>query len=104
MDGHKKIECRICLKTMRSDHLRRHMKRHEKKQPQKVEIENQFKLDVVALENEIISEINEYQRKLELGRGIKEIVLKLNAPTAGLSAEHREALELFEKQYCIRSK
>ena len=25
------VTCRICLKTMRSDHLKRHMKRHEKK-------------------------------------------------------------------------
>ena len=74
------------------------MKRHEKKQPQKVEIENQFKLDVVALENEIISEINEYQRKLELGRGIKEIVLKLNVPTACLSKENMEALQLFNNR------
>ena len=32
-----------------------------------------------------------------MGGGINEIVLKLNAPTAGLSAEHREALVLFEK-------
>ena len=77
------------------------MKRHEKKPisaDQVTEkIENQFKLDVVALENEIISEINEYQRKLELGREVKRIVLELNAPTAGLSKENMEALELFEK-------
>jgi hypothetical protein len=97
MDGHKRIECRICLKTMRSDHLRRHMKRNDHKPYQKVEIEYNSKLDVVALENEVISEWNEFMRKLELGRGINEIVLKLNTPTAGLSAEHREALELFRK-------
>ena len=52
---------------------------------------------MTALKNKVISEMNEYERKLELGRGIKEIVLELNAPTAGLSAEHREALVLFEK-------
>ena len=83
------------------------MKQHEKKQhqeevtpPQKKvceKIEYQSKLDVVALKNEVISEANEYQRKLELGRGIKEIVLKLNAPTAGLRREFVEALVLFEK-------
>ena len=32
MGRHKKVECRICLKTMRSDTLQRHMKTHEKKQ------------------------------------------------------------------------
>ena len=31
MGRHKKVECRICLKTMRSDILERHMKKHEKK-------------------------------------------------------------------------
>ena len=31
MGRHKKVECRICLKTMTSDHLVRHMKTHEKK-------------------------------------------------------------------------
>ena len=83
------------------------MKQHEKKQHQEEvtplqkevceKIEYNSKLDVVALKNEVISEINEYERKLELGRGIKEILLELNAPTACLSAEHREALVLFEK-------
>ena len=76
------------------------MKRNDHKPPQKKvceKIEYNSKLDVVALKNEVISEINEYERKLELGREIKEIVLELNALTAGLSAEHREALELFEK-------
>ena len=31
MGRHKQIECRICLKTMTSDHLKQHMKTHEKK-------------------------------------------------------------------------
>ena len=31
MGRHKKVECRICLKTMTSDHLVRHMKTHVKK-------------------------------------------------------------------------
>ena len=80
---------------------------NEKKTPQKEvtplqkevceKIEYQSTLDMTALKNSIVGQINEYERKLELGRGIKEIVLELNAPTACLSAEHREALELFEK-------
>ena len=84
------------------------MKRHEKKQhqeevtpPQKKvceKIEYQSKLDVVALKNEVISEANEYERKLELGRELKKIVLELNAPTAGLSKEKMEALQLFENR------
>ena len=31
MGRNRKVECRICLKTMTSDHLERHMKTHEKK-------------------------------------------------------------------------
>ena len=31
MGRNKKVECRICFKTMTSDHLKRHMKTHGKK-------------------------------------------------------------------------
>ena len=31
MGRNKQVECRICLKTMRSDTLERHMEQHEKK-------------------------------------------------------------------------
>ena len=34
---HKQVECRICLKAMRSDTLKRHMKTHEKKSNEKDE-------------------------------------------------------------------
>ena len=84
------------------------MKQHEKKPYQKEvtplqkevceKIEYHFTLDMVALENSIVSNINEYNRKLELGRGINEIVLKLNVPTDGLSKEQMEALELFQNR------
>ena len=60
-------------------------------------IEYNSTLDMVALENKLVNNSNKYKRKLELGRVIKEIVLKLNASTAGLSKEYVEALELFEK-------
>ena len=31
MGRHKQVECRICLKHMRSDNLERHMEQHVKK-------------------------------------------------------------------------
>ena len=31
MGRNKQVECRICMKQMRSDTLERHMKQHEKK-------------------------------------------------------------------------
>ena len=60
-------------------------------------------LDVVALKNNIVEDINEYQRKLELGREVKRIVLELNAPTTCLSKENMEALELFEKHEQVKN-
>ena len=101
MVGNKLFTCRICLKTMRGDNLKRHMKRHENK-PYSIDvvtekIEYHSTVDVVALENEIVWSANEYRRKLELGREIKQIVLKLHAPIACLDKEKMEALELFEE-------
>ena len=59
---------------MRGDHLKRHMKQHEKKTYSKdvvtENIEYHSTVDVVALENKIVRSGNEYQRKLELGRKI----------------------------------
>ena len=54
-------------------------------------------LDVVALKNNILEDINEYQRKLELGREVKRIVKELNKPEVGLRREFVEALEIFSK-------
>ena len=87
---------------MRGDTLKRHMKQHEKK-PQSIDvvtekIEYHSKVDVTALENKIVRCVNEYNRKLELGREIKKIVHKLDAPTASLDREDLEALELFENR------
>jgi hypothetical protein len=83
------------------------MKQHEKKPPQDEvtplqkevceKIEYQSTLDVVALENEVISEINEYERILELGRVIWKIITEENIMKASLSKGFAEALELFEK-------
>ena len=39
---------------------------------------------------------NEYQKKLELGGEIKQIVLELNVPIASLDKEKIDALQLFE--------
>ena len=99
---HKQVGCKICLKTMRSDHLIRHMKTHEKKQCSMdvvtEKIEYNSKIDDIALENKIMNDANEYRRKLELGRKVKEIALKNDIPAASLSKDNKEALELFENR------
>ena len=83
------------------------MKQHEKKQhqeevtpPQKEvceKIEYQSTLGEAALKNSIVSESNEFMRKLELGRVIWKIITEENIMKACLSKENMEALELFEK-------
>ena len=99
---HKQVGCKICLKTMRSDHLIRHMKTHEKKTCSidvgTEKIEYNSKIDDFALENKIMNDANEYRRKLELGRKVKEIALKNDIPAASLSKDNKEALELFENR------
>ena len=88
---------------MRSDHLKGHMKRHENK-PYSIDevtekIEYDSTVDVVALKNKIV---NEYHRKLELGREIKKIVQELNVNIACLDEEYMTALELFENHEQIK--
>ena len=59
-------------------------------------------MNVTALKNSIKGEIDKYQMELELGREIKQIVQKLNAPSACLSNEKMEALQLFENHVQVK--
>ena len=70
--------------------------KHEKFMQNPSLTEYDYNVNVTALKNSIKEELNVYQRKLELGREIKQIVQELNAPTASLDKEKMEALELFE--------
>ena len=106
LNKHKCIYCNYTSDRPRN--VKRHvMKKHYKNSPppiaeDKEKEEYNSTLDMVALRNRLRNNSNEYMRKLELGRGIKEIVLKLNASTAGLSKEYAEALELFEKHEQVK--
>ena len=83
------------------------MQKHEKKPSQKEvtppqkevceKIEYHSTLDMVALRNRLRNNSNEFMRKLELGRGIKEIITEDKIMKASLTAEDREGLELFVK-------
>ena len=86
---------------MRSDNLKTHMKIHENIQKRRVEktdkLEYDSTLDIDDIESLIVGTSNEYQRKLELGRVVKDIIVRQKIIKASLSAEHAEALKLFEK-------
>ena len=60
-----------------------------------VNIENIPTVLYFALENSIMRDANEYRMKLQLGKKVKEIVLKNNISTASLSKVKMDALEIF---------
>ena len=80
-------KCEICMKTMRKDHLKRHMKKHEKKNTR----------DKKGFLNEKLTlELQDFNRKREMGRKIKEIIEnKANFNENALSKEMKEALDIF---------
>ena len=92
-------ECRDCAySSNRSFNLRRHQNdMHKPLVTEKIEYHST--IDVSALKNKIL---NQYHMKLELGREIKKIVQKLNAPLSSLNEEYMTALELFENHEQIK--
>ena len=100
MEGSKPEECGISYKSEMEDNMKRYMQKNGDGNLSVDEVTEKIgyhsKLDVIALKNSIVGDINEYQRKLELGRRIKEIVQELNTPKVGVRKEFAEALEVFE--------
>ena len=92
----KKVDCRICHRAVGSNNMKKHMKQHEKKQPQKVVMGNHPTVDEAALKNNILEDINEYQRKLELQGGVKQ-TNDVKPVVWRPWQEGSETLELFEK-------
>ena len=86
--------------------MKKHMKQHEKKPPQEEvtplqkevceKIEYQSTVDEAALKNSIVSESNEYKRKLELQGGVKQ-TNDVKPVVWRPWQEGSETLELFEK-------
>ena len=88
--NHTIFQCPECdYITRRKYNISRHMKVHENKSERK----EQNILD------DIIFEMQEYNRKIELGRKIKEIMDKNpQFNENGLSKDNKEALEIFKHQ------
>ena len=113
---HKKVECRICLKTMRSDHIIRHMKTHEKKTSgidmvtrksgikrnidedgtNRMEASSEKCMNLEVLEKNVWSYVDEFNRKIEIGRNLKLIINKHGFNMHALPENMKEALKTYE--------
>ena len=117
MARHLEKTCDVCCKTMRGDHLKRHMKRHEKK-PYSIDEAQTHRSGTCAemknvdqaethmsgtssakctninfekLKMECIAEGYEFNRKIELGRNLKIIINDQDLNIHPLSWDKKEA-------------
>ncbi len=101
MEGCEHEECGNSCKSDMEDNMKSYMQKNGDLYLSVDEVTEKIgyhsTLDVIALKNSIVCDINEYQRKLELGREVKRIVNELNTPKVGLRREFVEALEIFSK-------
>ena len=118
-----KVTCGKCLRIMRSDNLKTHMKQHEKDKFEKESLcsssihssrtslqedtESEFSLDttneVSTLESEemtkrLIKDDEEYKYKVERGKKIYEEVGKYGIKEESLCLEYKELLDMYMKQ------
>ena len=69
-DRHVQVECAVCFKKMRSDHLKRHMKKHR----------DLYSLEENDMREEIQERKRRYENRLERIRLVKEIAQQEEAP------------------------
>ena len=95
--------CNVCFKTMRGDNLGRHMKKHERQNEDNVAtnveetcLGNGKSGNDEELEKRVIAQMNEFERKMELGRKVKVIVNKHNFNVNGLEKDMKDALDTYQ--------
>ena len=81
--------CDICFKTMRGDHLKKHMLTHENGRMEEGEKE--------ALRVNMREKIAETKRKIKLGRMMTDIVEEDDMNPSLLPKDMQEAIDLYEK-------
>ena len=69
-DRHGQVECTVCFRMMRSDHLKRHMRKHR----------DLYSLDENGMREEIKERKRKYEDREERKRLVLEIVQQENAP------------------------
>ena len=113
MGNHKKVMCNVCYRDMRSDVLKRHMKKHSKKNESvpAINITNNIynkpptvstfdprkrsneesENNTEELRKQLLKLRNEYQRKLTLGKDIYKMIGEGIAPYQALPNDMKEA-------------
>ena len=86
------------INTMRSSTEDKHTQCGEG--VEKMEENYDSKLDVISLENSILSNWNAFKQKLEMGKQIKRIVEEKKVPKICLDKEQMQALKLHEEWIC----
>ena len=80
MGRHQTKTCKVCFKSMRGDHLKRHMKKHDVKTKDIVATETVQKSctseNFTGLEKEMLADCKEFDRKIELGQKLNKIMDK----------------------------
>ena len=69
-DRHVQVECAVCFKKMRSDHLKRHMRKHR----------DLYSLAENDMREEIQKRKRQYENRLERIQLVKEIAQQEEAP------------------------
>ena len=88
MGRNKKVMCNVCYREMRSDVLKRHMKQHSNKN-------EKSKINKEELRKHLIKVGNEYQKKLELGKEIYEMLNEGVVSYQPLTWDMKEAVDLY---------
>ena len=111
MGRHQTKTCKVCFKSMRGDHLKRHMKKHDVKTEDndvtkglhdgKTEDDigtNEEQISCIdeELEKSVSAQMDEFDRKMELGRYVKLVVDKHGYNVNGLDNDMKEALKTYE--------
>ena len=100
------LECSICKRKMRSDHLKRHWLTKHKNFDFKVTTvvrgflkDNDRKpLANKDLESEIVANGKLLDEKIALGEKILKVLTDTNTKEESLSKEHKEALDLYQRK------
>ena len=121
MGRNKQVYCKVCLRTMRNDNLKEHMKVHEKyngnrdeicssrsresteststfSSEESVESNTLSKVDEEGLRKILRKENQEYKEKIKLGQAIYKLLGQEDILQEGLNKVYKEALDLYIKR------